>query len=122
MAKEQLVKIDPKNLEYCAIELKALLERKLKDKSIILEVAIYSDTSSPLNVEIEDTSLGGATLCDGYIWSDSSLVWLRKSSMLPLSDISLVTASQLAKIKRWTRRYMEELATYYEEELKLKGK
>lgn len=122
MAKEQLVKIEPKNLEYCAIELKALLERKLKDKSIILEVAIYSDTSSPLNVEIENTSLGGATLCDGYIWSDSSLVWLRKSSMLPLSDVSLVTASQLAKIKRWTKKYMEELATYYEEELKLKGK
>lgn len=122
MAKEQLVKIDPKNLEYCAIELKALLERKLKDKSIILEVAIYSDTNSPLNVEIEDYSLGGATLCDGYIWSDSSLVWLRKSSMLPLSDISLVNASQLAKIKRWTTKYMEELATYYKEELKLKGK
>lgn len=122
MVKEQLVKIEPKNLEYCAIELKALLERKLKDKSIILEVAIYSDTSSPLNVKIEDTSLGGATLCDGYIWSDSNLVWLRKSSMLPLSDISLVTASQLAKIKRWTKKYMEELATYYEEELKLKGK
>lgn len=122
MAKEQLVKIDPKNLEYCAIELKALLEHKLKDKSIILEVAIYSDTNSPLNVEIEDYSLGCATLCDGYIWSDSSLVWLRKSSMLPLSDISLVNASQLAKIKRWTTKYMEELATYYKEELKLKGK
>lgn len=118
MTKENLVKLDPKNLEYCSIELKNLLECKLKDKSIILEVAIYSGTSSPLNVEIEDTSLGGATLCDGYIWSDSSLVWLRKSSMLPLSDISLVSASQLAKIKRWTTKYMEELATYYTDELK----
>ena len=118
MVKEQLVKIDPMDLEYCSIELKNLLERKLKDKSIILEVAIYSGTSSPLNVEIEDTSLGGATLCDGYIWSDLSLVWLRKSSMLPLSDISLVTTNQLAKIKRWATKYMEELAPYYEEELK----
>ena len=118
MAKEQLVKIDFKNLKGCSIELKALLERKLKDKSIILEVAIYSNRTSPLNVEIEDFSQGGATLCDGYIYSDLSLVWLRKSSMLPLSDISLVTASQLAKIKRWSQRYMEELATYYKDELK----
>lgn len=118
MTKENLVKIDPKNLEYCSIELKKLLERKLEDKSIILEVAIYSNRTSPLNVEIEDFSQGGATLCDGYIWSDLSLVWLRKSSMLPLSDISLVTTNQLAKIKRWTTKYMEELATYYTDELK----
>ena len=118
MTKEQLVKIDPKNLEYCSIELKALLERKLKDKAIKLEVVIYSDTNSLLNVEIEDFSVGGATLCWGYVWSDLSFMWKRKSSMLPLSDISLVTVSQLAKIKRWATKYMEELATYYEEELK----
>lgn len=121
MVKEQLVKIDPKNLEYCSIELKALLERKLKDKAIKLEVVIYSDTNSLLNVEIEDFSVGGATLCWGYVWPDLSFMWKRKSSMLPLSDISLVTVSQLARIKRWTTKYMEELATYYEEELKLKG-
>ena len=118
MTKENLEKIDPKNLEYCSIELKKLLERKLEDKSIILEVAIYSNRTSPLNVEREDFSQNGATLCDGYIWSDLSLVWLRKSSMLPLSDISLVTTNQLAKIKRWTTKYMEELATYYTDELK----
>lgn len=118
MAKEQLVKIDPKNLDYCSIELKSLLNKKLKDRDLKLEVFIYSNSNSPLNVEIEENSCGGATLCDGYLWSDSSLVWLRKSSMLPLSDISLVTASQLAKIKHWTKKYMEELATYYTDELK----
>lgn len=115
---EPLVKIDPKNLEFCSIELKALLKRKLKDKAIKLEVVIYSDTNSLLNVEIEDFSVGGATLCWGSVWPDLSFMWKRKSSMLPLSDISLVTVSQLAKIKRWTKRYMEELATYYVEELK----
>lgn len=118
MAKEQLVKIDPKNLEYCSIELKSLLNKKLKDKDLKLEVFIYSDTNSPLNVEIEDTSLGGATVCEGYIWRDATMFWERKSSMLPLSDISLVTVSQLAKIKRWTTKYMEELATYWVEEIK----
>lgn len=118
MAKEQLVKIEPKNLDYCAIELKSLLNKKLKDRDLKLEVIIYSNTTNPLNVEIEENSCGGATVCAGYIWHDATMYWERKSSMLPLSDISLVTVSQLAKIKRWTTKYMEELATYYEEELK----
>lgn len=47
MAKEQLVKIDPKNLKDCSIELKALLERKLNDKDIQLAVVIYPDKTSP---------------------------------------------------------------------------
>ena len=59
MAKEQLVKIDPKNLEFCSIELKSLLNKKLKDKNLKLEVNVYSDTNSPLNVEIEENSLNG---------------------------------------------------------------
>ena len=57
MSKEQLVKIDPKNLEYCSIELKSLLNKKLKDRDLKLEVNIYSDTNSPLNVEVEENSL-----------------------------------------------------------------
>ena len=118
MVKEQLVKIDPKNLKGCSIELKALLNEKLNDKELKLEVFIYSDSINPLNVEIEDYSLGGATVCDGYVWTDMSLMWKRKSSLAPLCEISLLSVGQLAKIKRWTRRYMEELATYYEEELK----
>ena len=123
MVKEQLVKIDPKNLEYCAIELKSLLNKKLKDSNLKLEVDIYSDTNSPLNVEIEENSLNGATVCSGFIWyNTTNMVWSRKSSLLPLSAISMLDNNQLAKIKRWTTKYMEELANYYEEELKLKGK
>lgn len=119
MTKEQLVKIDPKNLEFCAIELKSLLNGKLKDRSLKLEVNIYSDTNSPLNVEIEENSLNGATVCSGFIWCNTTdMVWSRKSSLLPLSAISMLDNNQLAKIKRWTTKYMEELATYYEEELK----
>lgn len=118
MSKEQLVKIDPKNLEYCSIELKALLNEKLNDKELKLEVFIYSDSISPLNVEIEDYSLGGATVCEGYIWPDTSFNWVRKSSLAPLYEISLLSVGQLAKIKRWTKKYMEELATYYTDELK----
>ena len=45
-------------------------------------------------------------------------MWERKSSLAPLYEISLLSVGQLAKIKRWTRRYMEELATYYKDELK----
>jgi hypothetical protein len=122
MSKEQLVKIDPKNLEYCSIELKSLLNKKLKDRDLKLEVNIYSDTNSPLNVEVEENSLNGATVCSGFIWYNTTdMVWNRKSSLLPLSAISMLDNNQLAKIKRWTTKYMEELATYYEEELKLKG-
>lgn len=123
MSKEQLVKIDPKNLEYCSIELKSLLNKKLKDRDLKLEVNIYSDTNSPLNVEVEENSLNGATVCSGFIWYNTTdMVWNRKSSLLPLSAISMLDNNQLAKIKRWTTKYMEELATYYEVELKLKGK
>lgn len=123
MSKEQLVKIDPKNLEYCSIELKSLLNKKLKDRDLKLEVNIYSDTNSPLNVEVEENSLNGATVCSGFIWYNTTdMVWNRKSSLLPLSAISMLDNNQLAKIKRWTKKYMEELATYYKEELKLKGK
>lgn len=118
MAKEQLVKIDPKNLEYCAIELKSLLNKKLKDRNLELEVFIYSDTNSPLNVEIEENSCGGATVCEGYIWRDATMFWERKSSLLPLCEICMLGNNQLAKIKRWTKRYMDELATYYVEDLK----
>ena len=118
MAKEQLVKSDPKDLKGCSMELKSLLNEKLKDKDLKLEVFIYSNLESPLNVEIEEYSLGGATVCEGYVWSDMSFMWKRKSSLAPLCEISLLSVGQLAKIKRWTRRYMEELATYYEEELK----
>lgn len=122
MSKERLVKIDPKNLEYCSIELKSLLNTKLKDRNLKLEVNIYSDTNSPLNVEIEENSLNGATVCSGFIWCNTTnMVWSRKSSLLPLSAISMLDNNQLAKIKRWITKYMEELATYYEEELKLKG-
>ena len=122
MAKEQLVKINPKNLEFCSIELKSLLTKKLKDRDLKLEVFIYSNSNSPLNVEIEENSCGGATACDGYIWSDATMFWERKSSLLPLSETCRLDSNQLAKIKRWTTKYMEELATYYKEELKLKGK
>lgn len=123
MSKEQLVKIDPKNLEYCSIELKSLLNKKLKDRDLKLEVNIYSDTNSPLNVEVEENSLNGATVCSGFIWYNTTdMVWNRKSSLLPLSAISMLDNNQLAKIKRWTKKYMKELATYYEVELKLKGK
>ena len=123
MSKEQLVKIDPNNLEFCSIELKALLTKKLKDRDLKLEVNIYSDTNSPLNVEVEENSLNGATVCSGFIWYNTTdMVWNRKSSLLPLSAISMLDNNQLAKIKRWTKKYMEELATYYEVELKLKGK
>lgn len=115
---EPLVKIDPKNLEYCAIELKSLLNKKLKDRDLKLEIFIYSDTNSPLKVEIEENSCGGATVCEGYIWRDATMFWERKSSLLPLHEICMLDNNQLAKIKRWTTRYMEELATYYEEELK----
>lgn len=122
MAKEKLVKIDPKNLEYCAIELKSLLNKKLKDRDLKLEVTIDSSPRSPLNVEIEENSLNGATICSGFIWYNTAdMVWDRKSSLLPLSAISMLDNNQLAKIKRWTKRYMEELATYYTIELKLKG-
>ena len=118
MTKEQLVKIDPKNLEYCSIELKSLLNKKLK-----LEVSIYSSPRSPLNVEIEENSLNGATVCSGFIWYNTTdMVWDRKSSILPLSAISMLDNNQLAKIKRWAAKYMEELATYYKIELELKGK
>ena len=123
MTKEQLVKIDPKNLEYCAIEVKSLLNKKLKDRNLKVEVNIYSTPRSPLNVEIEENSLNGATVCSGFIWYNTTdLVWDRKSSLLPLSAISMLDHNQLAKIKRWTKRYMEELATHYKIELKLKGK
>ena len=118
MVKEQLVKSDPKNLNGCSIELKSLLNEKLRDKDLKLEVFIYSNSDNPLNVEIEEYSLGGATVCEGYVWSDMSFMWKRKSSLAPLCEISLLSVGQLAKIKRWTRRYMEELAIYYEEELK----
>lgn len=122
MSKERLVKIDPKNLEYCSIELKSLLNTKLKDRNLKLDVNIYSDTNSPLNVEIEENSLNGATVCSGFIWCNTTnMVWSRKSSLLPLSAISMLDNNQLAKVKRWTTKYMEELATYYKEELKLKG-
>ena len=116
--KEPLVKIDPKNLEYCSIELQSLLRKKLKDKDLKLEVNIYSNTTSPLNVEIEENSCGGATVCKGYIWHDSTMYWERKSSLLPLHEICMLDNNQLAKIKRWTTKYMEELATYYVEDLK----
>lgn len=118
MAKVQLVKSDPKDLKGCSMELNSLLNEKLKDKELNLEVFIYSDSISPLNVEIEDYSLGGAPVCEGYIWPDTSFDWVRKSTLAPLYEISLLSVGQLAKIKRWTRRYMEELATHYEEELK----
>lgn len=118
MAKEQLVKNDPKDLKGCSIELKSLLNEKLRDKDLKLEVFIYSNSDNPLNAEIEDYSLGGATICEGYVWPDMSFNWVRKSSLAPLYEISLLSVGQLAKIKRWARRYMEELATYYEEELK----
>lgn len=118
MSKEQLVKIDPNNLEYCSIELKSLLTKKLKDRDLKLEVFIYSNSNSPLNVEIEENSCGGATVCEGYIWNDATMFWERKSSLLPLSEICRLDSNQLAKIKRWTTKYMEELATHYEEELK----
>lgn len=121
--KEPLVKIDPKNLDYCAIELKSLLNKKLKDRNLKVEVNIYSTPRSLLNVEIEENSLNGATVCSGFIWYNTTdMVWDRKSSLLPLSAISMLDSNQLAKIKRWTQRYMEELATYYKLELKLKGK
>lgn len=116
--KEPLVKIDPKNFEYCAIELCSLLRKKLKDNDLKLEVFIYSDSTSLLNVEIEENSCGGATVCAGYIWCDATMFWTRKSSLLPLSDICLLDSNQLTKIKRWTTKYMEELATYYIDELK----
>ena len=119
MSKEQLVKIDPNNLEFCSIELKALLTKKLKDRDLKLEVNIYSDTNSPLNVEVEENSLNGATVCSGFIWCNTTdMVWNRKSSLLPLSAISMLDNNQLAKIKRWTTKYMEELAAYYKDELK----
>ena len=121
MSKEQLVKIDPNNLEYCSIELRSLLTKKLKDRDLKLEVTIDSSPRSPLNVEIEENSCGGATVCEGYIWNDATMFWERKSSLLPLSEICRLNSNQLAKIKRWTTKYMEELATYYEEELKLTG-
>ena len=69
---------------------------------------------------VEDYSLGGATVCEGYIWPDTSFDWVRKSTLAPLYEISLLSVGQLAKIKRWTRRYMEELATYYTDVLKRK--
>ena len=47
-----------------------------------------------------------------------SFMWERKSSLAPLYEISLLSVSQIAKIKRWTKKYMEELATYYTDELK----
>lgn len=121
MTKEQLVKIDLKNLEYCAIELKSLLNKKLKDRDLKLEVFIYSNSNNQLNVEVEENSCGGATVCEGYIWHDATMYWERKSSLLPLHEICRLNHNQLAKIKRWTTKYMEELATYYEDELKLKG-
>ena len=118
MAKEQLVKIDPKNLDYCSIELKSLLNKKLKDRDLKLEVFIYSNSNSPLNVEIEENSCGGALVCEGCIWPDATMFWTRKSSLLPLYEICNLDSNQLAKIKRWTMKYMEELATYYTDELK----
>lgn len=118
MVKEQLVKIDPKNLNYCAIELKSLLNKKLKDRDLKLEVFIYPNSNSQLNVEIEENSCGGATVCEGYIWHDATMYWERKSSLLPLCEICMLDNNQLAKIKRWTTKYMEELATYYIDELK----
>lgn len=119
MVKEQLVKIDPKNLEFCSIELRSLLNKKLKDRDLKLEVTIDSSPRSPLNVEIEENSLNGATVCSGFIWySPIAMVWDRKSSLLPLSAISMLDNNQLAKIKRWKTKYMEELATYYLDELK----
>lgn len=118
MAKAQLVKSDPKDLKGCSMELNSLLNEKLKDKELNLEVFIYSDSISPLNVEIEGYSLGGATVCEGYIWPDTSFDWVRKSALASLYEISLLSVGQLAKIKRWSQRYMEELATYYTEELK----
>lgn len=111
MVKEQLVKIDPKNLMACSVELYFLLKNKLKDEPIRLNVGIYGNLVGPLFVEIENASSGNVTLCEGYFERNVSFVWERK-------NIKSVTQNQLAKIERWVKRYMEELATYYEEEIK----
>lgn len=111
MVKEQLVKTDPKNLMACSVELYFLLKNKLKDEPIRLNVGIYGNLIGPLFVEVENASSGNVALCEGYFERNFSFVWERK-------NIKSVTQNQLAKIEHWVKRYMEELATYYEEEIK----
>lgn len=117
--KNSIVKAVPTDLEACSIELSELLTKKLDNKYLVVSVQLLESTHFQLEFEIvlKDLEL---ELCSGFVSALGTVHFYRRISSDEKQSLKgVVSVNQLAKVKRWVRRYLEDLVILQKERVSL---
>lgn len=77
------------------------------DKDI--EAIVWLDKQGGIEFEVFYTGfVDEALICSGFLNNENKVEFYRKSSMLPLSDTTLLTPYQITKTKKLVKKTLEE--------------
>ena len=117
--KKSIVKAVPTDLETCSAELSELLTKKLEDKSLAVSVQLLDSTHFYLEFEVALKEFE-IELCSGFVSALGTVHFYRRISSEEKQSLKrLVSVNQLAKVKRWIRRYLEDLVILQKEGVSL---
>ena len=117
--RKSIVTAVPTDLGACSTELSELLSKKLEPTSLAVSVQLMESTHFQLEFEValRDSEL---ELCSGFVSALGTVHFYRRISSEEKQSLKrLVSVNQLAKVKRWIRRYLEELVILQKEGVSL---
>lgn len=113
--KKLIVKAVPTDLEACSTELSELLSKKLDSAGLMVSVQLLESTHFYLEFEValKESEL---ELCSGFVSALGTVHFYRRISSDEKQSLKgVVSVNQLAKVKRWIRRYLEDLVILQKE-------
>lgn len=77
------------------------------DKDI--DVIVWLDKQVGIRFEVVYTGFASeSTICSGFLNNENKVEFYRKSSTLPLSDITILTPYQITKTRKLVKKTLEE--------------
>lgn len=103
---KNLVKANPTDLRACSKELSELLTKKLEISGIPIDAILSKSTH--FTVEFEVYENWGVEICSGFVSALGTISFYRHSKEEIRLLREVLSDSQVAKVKRWFKRYLEE--------------
>lgn len=103
---KNLVKANPTDLRACSKELSELLTKKLEASGILIVAILIKSTH--FSVEFEVYEDGGSEVCSGFVSALGTISFYRYSKEETRLLREVLSESQVAKVKRWGKRYLED--------------
>ena len=117
--KKSIVKAVPTDLKVCSKELSDLLSEKLEPTGFVVSVQLLESTHFQLEFELALKDLE-FELCSGFVSALGTVHFYRRISFDEKQSLKgVISVNQLAKVKRWIRRYLEDVVILQKEGVSL---